>query len=105
MKVSHLSTEAVLIPVQEIVNGIAVDVTTYPVEIALIDDNDDPESADWNVGTWETNSLSGEYDASVIVGPAGTVTLVAGRSYRPWVRVTAPAEQPVLRCPGLIRVN
>lgn len=103
MKVSHLSTETILIPVQEIAQGVIIDTTGYPVEIALIADATDPATTDWHTATWETDQLSGENDATIIVGPT-TIPLTKGHSYRPWVRVTAPTEQPVLRCPGLLRI-
>lgn len=104
MKISALSKETVLIPVQEIVGGSAVDVTTNPVQIAFMADTVDPTATDWLTAGWEINTLSGDYDATIIVGPGGTVTLVKNHTYRPWVRVTTPDERPVLRCPGLVRV-
>lgn len=105
MKISALSKETVLIPVQDIVGGVAVDVTRNPVQIAFVADAVDPTSSDWITAGWEVNQLSGDFDATIVVGPgAGTITLVKNHSYRPWVRVTTPDERPVLRCPGLVRV-
>lgn len=105
MKVSHLSEETILIPVQEIVGGIAVDMTASPVEIAFVADAADPVEADWLDASWEVNRLSGDFDAMIIVGPSsGTITLAKNHHYRPWVRVTTPDERPVLRCPGMVRV-
>lgn len=104
MKVSHLSEETILIPVQEIVGGIAVDMTASPVEIAFVADAADPVEADWITADWEVNRLSGDFDAKIIVGPSsGTITFIKNQSRRPWVRITTPDERPVLRCPGLIR--
>lgn len=106
MKVSHLSEETILIPVQEIVGGIAVDMTASPVQIAFVPDATDPVEADWLPASWEVNLLSGDFDAKIIVGPgSGTITFAKNQHRRPWVRITTPDERPVLKSPGMIRVS
>lgn len=102
MKVQSGSKESILIPVQEILNGAVIDTTTFPVEIAFTADTATPQPGDWLAATWETNQFSGEHDATIIIGPGGSITLAAG-PWRPWVRVHSPTETPVLKCPGLVR--
>lgn len=104
MEISALSTESVLIPISEIVSGQIVDTTGYPVQMALLADTVQPKDTDWLPAIWETNPLSHVHSAVIVVGPGSTITLAANRSYRPWVKVFAPSETPVLRSPGLVRV-
>lgn len=105
MEISALSTEAILVPVSEVVAGQVIDTTSYPVQMALKYDTVQPTAGDWLPATWETNQLSHIHSATITVGPGGTLTLLAGKSYRPWVKVAAPSETPVLKCPGLVRVT
>lgn len=104
MEISALSTETILVPVTEVVSGNVVDTTAYPVQMALLADTVQPTASDWLAATWETNALNHQHYAVVTVGPGATITLNANKSYRPWVKVAAPSETPVLRCPGLVRV-
>jgi hypothetical protein len=104
VEISALSQETILVPVQEVVSGTVVDTTTYPVQMALLGDTVQPGDSDWLPAVWETNSLTHLHSAAVTVGPGTTLTLIANKSYRPWVKVFAPSETPVLKCPGLVRV-
>lgn len=94
---SSLSTEYVRSQVIASELGLAVDPTTFPIQVAFVGDGE-PVEADWSPGSWET--IGGRYYARALVGPGGDVQLVNGR-YAMWVRITAAPEKPVIRAGGV----
>ena len=76
-----------------------IDVTGFPVELAVVELGSSPTEADWFTAAWEPAADSaGYYLAHLEVGPgAGTVELVAGTTYQPWLRLTLATETPVVR--------
>jgi hypothetical protein len=61
-----------------------VTLASLPVEVAVITGAANPVEDDWQTAAWDGD------DAVLLVGP-----LVAGTSYRVWVRVTSTPEVPV----------
>jgi len=75
--------------------GIDVDPTGFPVELAWTGLNTDPIAGDWKAASWEADGT--RYKARAVVGPGGgVVTLVKGKVYKMWVRITTPTEKPIL---------
>ncbi|WP_406325816.1 hypothetical protein OG784_12845 [Streptomyces sp. NBC_01617] len=70
------------------------DPSAYPVQIALLADEERPTDEDWHNATWDTDG--GETVAVLLVGPAGAVDPGPG-SYRTWVKITAAPEVPVIK--------
>lgn len=75
---------------------------TETVEVAFTTPGVDPGAPDWNAATWTGATPQGA-DATILVGPGGTVTLAKG-VYQPWVRVTGATEVPVLIAQGAVQV-
>ncbi|MEU9887995.1 hypothetical protein [Sphaerisporangium sp. NPDC051011] len=67
------------------------DLTGYTVEMAVLPDGQDPTSGDWKPASWIGS------DAAVLIGPGTGLPLTKGVTYRPWVRITASPEKPVLK--------
>lgn len=95
--ISSMSKEFVLVPVAAKEEGLPIDPTSSPVEMAFAPADTDPE--EWNAATWET--AGSKYYARCLVGP-GVVELEKGL-LQVWVRVTDNPEVPVLRA-GELRV-
>jgi hypothetical protein len=93
LRISSLSTEYVRAPI----DGPA-DMTTYDIEMAIVQDGQDPASGDWKPAAWDGNY------AIVLVGPATSIPLTRGVTYEVWVRITATPEIPVLR-PGFLHAT
>lgn len=91
--IPSLSTEYVRAPIDG-----PPDMTTYDVEMAVVQEGQDPTSGDWNTAAWDgTNAI-------VLVGPSTSIPLTRGVTYEVWVRITASPEIPVLR-PGLLHAT
>ena len=103
MRPAAASTEYVLVPISEQIGGTVVDLTVFPVAVALVLDGTSPATSDWHTADWEVNAVTGDQQARLLVGPAGVVTLSAGKAYRPWVKVTASPQVYVSEAPGLVR--
>lgn len=72
--------------------------TSYGVEMAVVQEGQDPVSGDWKTAAW-----SGD-DVIVLVGAGTTIPLTRGVTYEVWVRITASPEVPVLR-PGFVHAT
>lgn len=91
--IPSLSTEYVHVPIDGPAN-----MTTYDVDMAILQEGQDPDSGDWVAAAWEGT------DAVVLVGPATSIPLTRGVTYEVWVRITATPEIPVLR-PGFVHAT
>lgn len=96
---SRLSTVYWKVPVAGTVNGVAVDVSTDSVYLALFTDNNAiPDTGDWKPASWETTSSG--YAARILVGPVGGAvdfsTVTVPVDVHVWVKVTDSPEVPVL---------
>jgi hypothetical protein len=90
--ISALSKEYIRVRVDAEKSGVIYDPTGDAVTFAFTTSNN-LVGATWYGGTWET--VGTEYFARCIVGPAGTVTLVAGNTYIVWVKITDSPEIPI----------
>lgn len=70
----------------------AVDVTTLPVDMALLLPGVDPAAADWHTAAWSTGAATPT--AEILVGPGGTIVPAAKGVYMVWVRVRGVQQQP-----------
>jgi hypothetical protein len=73
-----------------------VDITTFPVSVAVVLEGVHPVSGDFTAGQWET--IDGLDYATVLVGPSGITTPLTDEPYIPWVRVTAGAQSIEAKC-------
>lgn len=88
------STQHVHVPITATdPTGASVDPTADTVELGFLLKGADVDSTVWNDATWETGP-NGPV-ATVLVGPAGAVTLDAGL-YRVRFRVTTDVEHPAI---------
>jgi len=98
--ISALSKEYIRVKVDAEKSGVTYDPTGDVVTFAFTTVNS-PVGATWLAGTWET--VNGEHFARCMVGPAGTVTLVAGNTYIVWVKITDSPEVPIKNA-GILQV-
>lgn len=91
-----LSLEDVLVPIAVKKSGIVTDPTADAVAMAFVPEGTTPGGGDWNPGDWETDASGFEpvYYARCLVGPTGTINLVAG-VWDCYTRVTDTPEAPV----------
>lgn len=88
MRISSLTLEYLVTTVTA-----PVDPTADVVEFAFVAPFTEPGALDWSAGQWVAGTT---YDARILVGPGGTVTLTEG-DYNAWIRITDSPEIPV-RC-------
>lgn len=87
------STELLKVGVGVAISAQPVDVTVYPVELAVVEEHMRPEDADYADGAWEM--ISGTAYATVLLGPNGAIQLAeTDEFYVPWVRLTIGSEKP-----------
>lgn len=89
LKIPSLSKEYLKVPVEG-----PGDLDTLTVEMAVVDEGQDPGSGDWETAEWIGA------DAAVLIGPGSALVLAKG-TYGVWVRITAAPEVPVLGPFGL----
>lgn len=95
-----LATMFVRLTVDATVNGIIINPTTDTIQFAFIlDDTRDPISADWVIGSWETDIVDAisTYYGRCLVGPTGGVIALAVGTYRIWIRISDMPETVVKR--------
>ena len=95
---NHLSTQYIFIPVLATKSGLPYNPTSDVVQFAFAPTATYvPQNADWQTGSWDTDSTNVlyPYSAKCLVGPAGTITLGIG-TYVIYLRITDNPEVPVL---------
>lgn len=97
------STEPIKVQVDKVLAGTLQDLSAKTVEMAFMQSGTAPSSGDWKAATWDIWTQPTRYFAMCRVGPAGTVTLAAGR-YAVWVRVTDSPDLPVKEAGALVVV-
>lgn len=98
---SKLSTQYVLIPVQAIVAGEAINPTAFPVQFAFTPIGTNPSA--WTAGSWQDGTTNGLYMAQCLVGPENGGLVLTPALYEIWLQVTGNPEVPVLQ-PGLLQI-
>lgn len=98
--ISTLSVETLVAPVNHLTVVSSVDITTYPVAMALTLPDTNPTV--WTAATWDT--VSGQPYAAVVIGPGTALGTLAPGVYDCWVKVTASGETPIMRCSGKVNV-
>jgi len=101
-RISSLSREYLRVPVKARRAGAAYDPTGDVVELALTakpaatesDTYNEPVSANWATGSWDTEGT--KYLAKLTVGPGGDIVPASAGTYQVWVRVTSASEIPVM---------
>lgn len=110
-EIPSISRVFVLIPVQIVQAGVAVDPTTKPwsVDIAFVSGDDPtvhPVTGDWHPAEWyrepRVNVLA--TFARQLIGPGGTVALGIG-TWLPWVRYDTGVELPVFPATGPVKIT
>ncbi len=73
--------------------------STYPVEMALVAYGAEPASGDWKTAAWDST------DAKILIGPGSSaVGALTEGVYGVWVRITTVEEKPVLYS-GAVRIT
>jgi hypothetical protein len=103
---SQLATEYVLVPVTVTKAGEPYNPTGDTVQFAFAPTATYvPQSADWQTGSWvtDTTNVLYPYSAQCLVGPAGTINLGIG-NYVIYVKITDSPEIPVLTA-GYLQIS
>jgi hypothetical protein len=101
---SALDLRYVKLPVEAVVDGVAIDPTADVVAMAFPLPGVDPQTGDWKAGSWETIAgIRPRYNLRCLVGPGGTIALSRG-TYDIWARVTDSPEVVVQKV-GAIRIT
>jgi hypothetical protein len=106
VKLSHLSTNYVSVPVAVTREGISYNPTSDLAVLAFLPQTTQvPQESDWQTAIWVSNPSNVLYPQSTqcLVGPEGTITLGIG-TYCIWLMVTASPEAPVLYC-GTVQIT
>jgi hypothetical protein len=92
LSISALSTQLIQVVVTNLVSGLPVDPTANPVALAFVLGRQNPGSGDWHTGSWQPDTVNGQYWAQVLIGPdGGSATLTQG-NWTVWLRVSASPE-------------
>jgi hypothetical protein len=70
--------------------------------VAQAQENPPTSSTTWHTGSWDTD-IGSPFTARILVGPSGSVALVAG-TYVVWILITDNPEIPCLLCGPLVVV-
>jgi hypothetical protein len=90
------STEYLHVPVTA---PAAVDVTVFPVRIAVVAHGDNPTGTEWHDAEWADGK------ARLLIGPdSGALTLTAG-TYRVWIAVDPPGVENLVRLAGTLTIT
>lgn len=86
-------------------DNVPFDPTTDSVAFAFVANGDDIDLATFYPGVWGTDASTtpDTYQATILVGPGGTVTLIEG-NYNVLIKITDSPEVPVIPIPGLLTV-
>jgi hypothetical protein len=90
------SAELLKVRVEKAKSQTPVDITTLPVEMAVVLDGVHPEDGDYQAADWE--QIDGNSYATTLLGPGGIQLELTDENYIPWVRVTAGLEIIEAKC-------
>ena len=90
------SDELLKVGVEPAKTVLPVDITNFPVKMAVVEDGIHPELTDYQTATWET--IDGRTYATAMVGPNGIALEYTDEAYIPWVIVVAGSETIEARC-------
>jgi hypothetical protein len=100
-KIDSTSLEYVKCRVEKKVNGVAADPTGDVVQMGFTL-TETATGITLKTADWETTPTG--YYVRCLVGPGGTTTLTAGKTYYVWVKITDTPEAPV-KPGGMLRVT
>lgn len=86
-KIPRLSVEYLLVPITSTLPAANLD--DLVVKMAVVDDGEQPVTADWQTAEWIGTSIA------ALIGPGTDIDLGPG-TYDVWVKITASPEEPVL---------
>src|SRR5215471_2029390 len=85
------SRELLKVAVEQARAEVMVDITTMPVEMAVVEEGIHPAAGDYVAADWET--ISGKTYAATLIGPGGGIQLaMTDEKYIAWVRVNTGVE-------------
>ena len=90
------SAELLKVGVEAAKSVAVIDITTFPVQMAVMEEGIHPESGDYQNADWET--IDGVTYATALVGPGGITLELTDEVYIPWVKVLAGAQTVEARC-------
>ncbi|MEU5772706.1 hypothetical protein ABZ819_05295 [Streptomyces venezuelae] len=95
MQIPASSTEYLHVPID---GPDGVDLTAFPVKVAVVAHRDNPSGGEWKDADW----AGGE--ARLLIGPGTEVALARG-DYRVWVSVDPPGAEAITRIAGHLGVT
>jgi hypothetical protein len=107
MRLSHLSTDYVRVPVSGTDSGLPANPTVNGApDLAFVAEGVTPSAGDWHAGEWETDATTSPatYLARTLVGPTAAAGALAPGTYAVWVRWTDVPEHPVLTAASTLLV-
>lgn len=99
LKVHHRSVnsdELLKVGVEPAKTASPVDITNFPVKMAVVVDGEHPDLVDYQDAEWET--IDGKNYATCMVGPGGITLDYTDEVYIPWVQVVTGSESIEARC-------
>jgi hypothetical protein len=90
------SSELLKIGVEAAKSETVVDITTFPVKVAVAIEDIHPAPTDFQDGQWET--IDGLDYATVLLGPGGIVLPLTDETYIAWVRIVLGAQSIEAKC-------
>lgn len=80
-----------------------VDLTAFPVELALVPEGAEPTDGDYHAASWVVPEAGDAPEPSLVIGSPTGVPYLAS-NYMAWARLTAADERPVLKA-GRVRIG
>lgn len=96
MLIPSSSTEYLHVPVTA---PAGVDLTSAPVQIAVVAHADNPTEAEWHEAEWADGT------ARILIGPDGGALALARGTYRVWIGVDPPGAENITRQAGQLNIR
>jgi hypothetical protein len=90
------STEYLHVPVTA---PAAVDLTAFPVTIAVVAHGDNPTGAEWHDAEWADGK------ARLLIGPDSGAPALTPGTYRIWINVDPPGAENLVRLAGTLTIT
>ncbi|WP_372344728.1 hypothetical protein [Streptomyces sp. KL116D] len=96
MVIPASSTEFLHVPVTA---PAGVDVTAWPVKIAVVAHGDNPTGTEWKTAEWADGA------ARLLIGPDGGVLAFTRGDYRVWITFDPPGAENIVRLSGSLKIS
>lgn len=90
--IASISTEFLSADISAKSGGVSFDPTSDEVDFAFISGPTEPQSEDWNAGSWVSGGPP--YIAEILIGPDNSGLILAKGSYIVWCKVVTTSQVP-----------